>query len=75
MGVVKADQKILISCEANQLLSHVGHVLCKQCVVLPLPILTFIFLLVSPTGLARSEEDKYQLEDKEPLYNCAHDLS
>ena len=33
------------------------------------PILTFVFLLISSTGLAGSEEDKYQLEDKEPLYN------
>ena len=32
------------------------------------------FSLVSPTNSAGSEEDKYQLEDQEPLYNCVHDL-
>ena len=62
-------------CDRSLVRLHVGHVLCKQCTFPPPPILTFIFLLVSPTGLAASEEDKYQLEDKEPLYNCAHDLS
>ena len=55
--------------------THVGHVQWKHCAVPPLLILTFEFSLVSPTGLAGSEEDEYQLEDKEPLYNCAHDLS
>ena len=40
----------------------------------PPPILTFVFSLVSPTGSAGSEQDKYQLEDRESLYNCVHDL-
>ena len=47
---------------------HVGHVLCKQCAVPPPPILIYVFSLVSPTGLAGSEEDKYQLEDKTTVH-------
>ena len=56
-------------------ITHVGHVLCKQYVLPPPPILTFVFLLVSPTGLARSEQDKHQMEDKQLLYNYVHNLS
>ena len=45
-----------------------GHALCKQCAVPPPPILIYVFSLVSPTGLAGSEEDKYQLEDKTTVH-------
>ena len=44
--------------------THVGHVLCKQCAVLLPPILTFVFSLVSHTGLAGSEEDSTNWKTK-----------
>ena len=47
---------------------HVGHGYVNNA----RPILPFEFLLVSPTGSAGSERDKYQSIDKERFYNVVH---
>ena len=48
---------------------HVGHVHYVNNVASVRPILIFVFLLISPTGSARSARDKYESKDKEPFYN------
>ena len=49
-----------------------GHVHYVNNVASVQPILTFVFLLISPMGSAGSERDKYESKDKEPFYNSVH---
>ena len=51
---------------------HVGHVHYVSNVASVRLILTFVILLISPTGSAGSEWDKYNSKDKEPSYNSMH---
>ncbi|MDA8043362.1 MAG: hypothetical protein MPJ22_13165, partial [Pirellulales bacterium] len=58
---------------AGELLgTHVEHVHYVNNAASVRLILTFLFLLISPTGSTGSERDKYESIDKEPFYNLVH---
>ena len=46
-----------------------GHVHYVNNVAFVRLILTFVFLIISSTGSAGSERDKYESKDKKPIYN------